>query len=105
MHCYENVLPYYVFLISIVALLSGCANNGNRYSGGDSNSPDRLIDFAFQETGNCLQVKAVGSKAQCANQLYSRINNGIVDSDPDKAPVLRAVTRMFSLCQNLIAGK
>jgi hypothetical protein len=55
------------------------------------------MDAALQAMGTCLDVTSQGNKAQCASQLYTRVNSGLSDSDPDKAPSLKLITRMYSL--------
>jgi hypothetical protein len=65
--------------------------------GGSSSNPQRVIEMALAEQDRCLMGAQKGNKRQCVNQLYSRINSGIPDSDPEKAPALNAVTKMYTL--------
>lgn len=82
--------------------VTGCANRGGSYAGSSSGSNvetrrGQTMDVALEEMGTCLKSTPKGSKANCANQLYSRINSGLSDSEPDKAPSLTAVTKMHTL--------
>jgi hypothetical protein len=81
-----------------LTLVSGCASRSG-------SNPNRLIDAALQETGACLNRTPRGNKAQCASQLYTRINSGFSDSDSDKAPSLTAVTKMHTLFSKFDRGE
>jgi len=91
--------------VVLTLVLTGCANRGGSNAGRQVSSPERTIDLALEEMGNCLKSTPKGNKAQCANQLYSRINSGISDSDPDKAPGLTMVTKIYTLLSKFDRGE
>jgi hypothetical protein len=91
--------------IGSIAMLAGCANRGNSSSSGRAASPERIVEYAMDEFGQCIKATPKGSKAQCATNFYTRINLGIDDSDPDKAPALRGVTKMYTLISKFDRGE
>jgi hypothetical protein len=94
----------YGVLLCLIALIfaTGCASSGGSNTGTHSG---RQIDTALDDMGACLKSTPKGNKAQCANQLYMRINSGLSDSDPDKAPSLTAVTKMHTLFAKFDRGE
>jgi hypothetical protein len=88
-------LKFFVMTIALT-LVAGCASSSN---------PHRIIEVALAEQDQCLMSAQKGNKRQCVNQLYSRINTGIPDSDPEKAPALTAVTKMYTVYSKYDRGE
>jgi hypothetical protein len=91
--------------IGSIVMLAGCANRGNSNSSGRAASPERIVQYAMDEFEQCFKATPKGSKAKCATNFYSRINLGIDDSDSDKAPALRGVTKMYTLISKFDRGE
>ena len=95
---------FFLWLFTLM-LVSGCASRSGSSASSHSSNPHRVIDVALEEMGACLKTIQKGHKALCANQLYTRINSGISDSDSDKAPSLTAVTKMHTLLTKFDRGE
>ena len=89
--------PYFQCMAKLESQSPAQTSSRGFNRGGSSSNPHRVIEMALAEQDQCLMGAQKGNKRQCVKQLYSRINSGISDSDPEKAPALTAITKMYTL--------
>ena len=97
--------PYFQCMAKLESQSPAQTSSRGSNRGGSSSNPHRIIEVALAEKDHCLMSAQKGNKRQCVNQLYSRINAGIPDSDPDKAPALTAVTKMYTVYSKYDRGE
>lgn len=96
---------YFECMSRVESQTSAQSSSRGGNSGGLSSNPHRIIEVALKEQDQCMNGAQKGNKRQCVNQLYSRINAGIPDSDPEKAPALTAVTKMYTVYSKYDRGE
>lgn len=82
----------YLLLMVMCLVLSGCAN---RQQSRQVN--EEKIGQILANTDRCTAQRATNNKASCYLGMYEQVQVAFQDTDPEKAPVLNAVRKLYVL--------